>query len=328
MTRGRLALTALGLGLSVLAIVALLKAVPAGDVAGHLRATRVGWLAAAMAVTVVGYVFRAARWRALLEPQAVLPLGRVFGPTVVGFLAINTLPARLGEFVRAYVLARLERLPTAGVLGSCAIERILDLVFLALFWMLSLLFAPFPEWFRVSGYVTLGLGGIGAAALWLLHVRRHAAERFVEGELVARLPVKLRDGLRKAVPAFGEGLKALSAPGVLLKSAFWTAIMWVVNGSVFLLVGLAVGLQLPLWSAFLLAFVVCVAILLPSSPGFVGVMEAACVVGLSLVGVDGASALAFGLLYHLTMIAPLILLGTFYALRAHLKPSDLTTETA
>ncbi len=326
MTRARFALTALGIGLSVVAIAALLHAVRAGDVAEHLRRARYGWILAGMAVTVFGYVLRAARWRVLLEPQAAVPLGRVFGPTVIGFLAINTLPARLGEFVRAYVLARLERLPTAGVLGTCAIERIFDLVFLALFWVLSLLFAPFPEWFRISGYVTFGIGGVGAVALWLLHSRRQAAERFLEGGFVSRLPAVARDGLRRVVPAFGLGLTALSAPGVLFRAAIWSAAMWLVNGSVFLLIGLAVGAELPLWSAFLLSFVVCVAILLPSSPGFVGVMEAACVVGLSLVGVDRATGLAFGLLYHLTQILPLVILGSFFAIRAHLKPSDLTTE--
>jgi len=326
MTRARFALTALGIVLSVVAIAALLNAVRAGDVAEHLRATRYGWILAGMGVTVFGYVLRAARWQALLGPQASIPLGRVFGPTVIGFLAINTLPARLGEFVRAYVLARLERLPTAGVLGTCAIERIFDLVFLALFWCLALLMAPFPEWFRISGYVTFAIGGAGAVALWLLHARRDAAGRFLEGGLVGRLPAPVRDGLRRVVPAFGEGLTSLSAPGVLLRAALWSAAMWLVNGSVFLLIGLAIGVHLPLWSAFLLSFVVCVAILLPSSPGFVGVMEAACVVGLSLVGVDKASGLAFGLLYHLTMIAPLILLGSIFALRARLKPSDLTTE--
>jgi uncharacterized protein (TIRG00374 family) len=328
MTRARIALTALGLGLSVLAILALLKAVRAGDVAHHLRETRLEWLAAGMAVTLVGYVLRAARWRELLSPQRRLPLGRVFGPTVVGFLAINTLPARLGEFVRAYLLARLERLPTAAVLGSSAIERILDLLFLALFWVASLFFAPFPEWFRLSGYITFGLGGVAAAAIWLLQARRHAAQRFLEGDLVARLPRRLRDGLRTVVPAFGDGLTALGAPGVLGKSIGWSALMWAVNGSVFLLTGLATGLQLPWWSAFLLAFIVCVAILLPSSPGFVGVMEAACVVGLALVGVDRASALAFGLLYHLTQILPLVLVGSIYAFRMHLRPSDLATESA
>lgn len=328
MTRGRIALTALGLGLSALAIVALLKAVRAGDVADHLRETRLGWLLLGMLVTLFGYVLRAARWRELLAPEARLPLGRVFGPTIVGFLAINTLPARIGEFVRAYLLARLERLPTAHVLGTSAIERILDLLLLAIFWAASLAFAPFPEWFRVSGYITFGIGGLAAAAVWLLHARRHAAERFLDGDLVSRLPGRLRDGLRSTVPAFGDGLKSLSAPGVLAKSAGWSVAMWLVNGSVFLLAGLAAGLQLPWWSAFLLVFIVCVAILLPSSPGFVGVMEAACVVGLALLGVDQAKGLAFGILYHLTQIVPLIVVGTYYAFRMHLHPSDLATDSA
>ena len=134
MTKGRLALTAFGVALSVLAIVALLRAVRAADLAEHLRATRLEWLAAGLLLTAFGYVLRAYRWRALLAPQRNLPFSRVFGPTVVGFLAINTLPARLGEFVRAYLLARSEGIPTAGVLGSCALERVLDLGFLALFW--------------------------------------------------------------------------------------------------------------------------------------------------------------------------------------------------
>lgn len=326
MTRGRLALTALGIALSVLAVVALLRAFRAADVAEHLRATRLEWLAAGMAVTAFGYVLRAYRWRVLLSPQRNLPVGRVFGPTVIGFLAINTLPARLGEFVRAYLLARLERMPTAGVLGSCALERVLDLGFLALFWVLSLRFAPYPEWFRLSGYLTLGLGGLAAAGLWLFQARRAHAERFFDHEWLAWLPTRLKEGIQGAIPAFGDGLTALGAPGVLPRAVAWSAAMWLTNASVFLLIGYAAGLNLPLWSPFLLAFVVCVAILLPSSPGFVGVMEAACVVGLSLLGVDGAHALAFGILYHLCQILPLVLLGSVVALRARIRPADLAPE--
>jgi glycosyltransferase 2 family protein len=325
-TRGRLALTALGLALSALAIVAMLRAVKAADVAEHLRTTRLEWLLAGMALTVVGYVIRAYRWRALLAPQREIPFSRVFGPTVVGFLAINTLPARIGEFVRAYLLARLERIPAAGVMGSCALERVLDLVLLALFWVICLLFAPFPEWFRVSGYVTFGLGGLAAVGLWLFQARSHHAGRYLDSGILGKLPARLRQGIQGSLPAFGEGLRALGAPGVLAKSGAWSVAMWIGNAVGFLLIGYAAGLTLPWWAPFLLAFVVCVAILLPSSPGFVGVMEAACVVGLSLMGVDGARGLAYGILYHVSQIVPLILLGSYFALRAHLKPTDLAPE--
>jgi uncharacterized protein (TIRG00374 family) len=283
----------------------------------------VEWLLAGMGVTVLGYVMRAYRWRVLLSPQREIPIGRVFGPTVIGFLAINTLPARIGEFVRAYLLARLERLPAAAVLGSCALERVLDLVLLAFFWVISLLFAPFPEWFRVSGYVTFGLGGLAVAALWLFQARGHRAERYLDSGVMAVVPLRVREGIRGAIPAFGEGLRALGAPGVLLRAGIWSVAMWLCSALGFLAVAYAAGLDLPLWSPFLLVFVVCVAILLPSSPGFVGVMEAACVVGLSLLGVDGARGLAYGILYHLSQILPLVLLGSYFALLAHLRPADL-----
>jgi hypothetical protein len=102
--------------------------------------------------------------------------------------------------------------------------------------------------------------------------------------------------------------------------------MWVVNAAVFLLVGESMGLHLPGWSPLLLTFVVCVAILLPSSPGFIGVLEAGCVVGLGLVGVGESRALAYGILYHLTQLLPLILMGSFYAFRGHLGPDVLSGD--
>lgn len=323
MTRGRLLLTGLGIALSVLAVVALLRAVRAADVAEHLRATRFEWLLAAVVVTAFGYVLRAYRWRALLHPQRDIPVSRVFGPTVVGFLAINTLPARLGEFVRVYLLARLERLPVAGVFGSSALERLLDLGCLAVFWVVSLLFAPYPEWFRVSGYITFGIGTLAAGLLWLFQARRAQTERSLEHGILSRLPAGLKGAMKGAIPSFAHALRALGAPGVLPRAAAWSAAMWIVNASVFLLIGYAAGIVLPWWSPLLLTFVVCVAISLPSSPGFVGVMEAACVLGLSLLGVDGAGGLAFGILYHLSQILPLVILGSIYAVRAHLKPADL-----
>jgi hypothetical protein len=81
--------------------------------------------------------------------------------------------------------------------------------------------------------------------------------------------------------------------------------------------GAALGMDLPVWAPLLLAFVVCVGIMVPSSPGFVGVMEGACVVGLGLIGVGGPEALAYGVLYHATQLLPLVILGSWYAVREH-----------
>jgi hypothetical protein len=205
-------------------------------------------------------------------------------------------------------------------------ERLFDLGALASFWALSLRFAPYPGWFRWSGYLTLGLGAVLVAALWGLHAA-HVSEHPLRERMLALLPGAIRERVAAGVASFSAGLAGLREPRTLLHACAWSAAMWLVNGTVFLLVGWSMGMALPWWSPFLLAFVVCVAILLPSSPGFIGVLEASCVVGLGLLGVGESRALAFGILYHLTQLLPVVLVGSFYAIRGHVGAGILDPGT-
>jgi glycosyltransferase 2 family protein len=318
MTRPRVWLTVLGILLSAAAVVILFRAVDAADMWRRLRAADPAWFLAACVTTVAGYGVRAVRWGELLAHVRRPTFSRLFSATMVGFLAINTLPARLGELVRAVALSRPERIPTATVLGSVAVERVLDLAALGAFWSLSLAFAPLPDWFRWSGFLTLGAAAGVAVALWAVHRSSGWSLLSEEGVLLRKLPEAARRRVGAAIPAFGEGILSIVRPGILGRSAALTVVMWLVNAAVFLMTGYALHLDLPIWAPFLLAFVVCVGIMVPSSPGFVGVMEGACVVGLGLVGTGGAEALAYGVLYHATQLLPLILVGTGYALREHL----------
>ena len=322
MKHPRLVLAGLGLLLSAAAVIVLLRQVDAKDLVLNLRSANPAWLLGACLLTVASYWLRAWRWGEILSPEAKVPMGRLFSTTMVGFLAINTLPARLGELVRAYALARSERIKTGTVLGSVVIERIFDLAALVGFWALSLLFAPYPAWFRWSGYLTLALSAGVTLVLWLLHAGHYDANS-IASKLRRLVPSRLMAPLERPVASFSAGLRVLGRPSTIAFAALITLVMWVVTGAIFLLVGQSMGLSLPLWSPLLLSFVVCVAIMVPSSPGFIGVLEGSCVVGLSLLGVDASRALAYGVLYHLTQIAPLVILGGFYALRGTIRPADL-----
>ena len=322
MSRARLLIIVVGLALSAAAIVVLLRSF---DLAAALRAlgrARWGWLLAASLTTILSYYLRALRWREILSPKARPTVHRLFAVTMVGFLAINTLPARLGELVRAYVLARTERISTANVLGSVAVERILDVAALILFWALSLPFAPFPDWFRWSGYVLIASGTALTIVLWRMNAAHHREEAW-GAWILNRLPRSVRGRATSALGSFGAGLHAFRSPAALARAGAWSLLMWVAAGIIFLQVGASLGVDLPFWSIFLLSFVVCLGISLPSSPGFIGVMEGACVVGLALLGVHGPEALAFALLYHITQIAPLVVLGTYYAVQEHVTSRDV-----
>jgi uncharacterized protein (TIRG00374 family) len=317
--RSRWILAALGIALSAAAVFVLLRQVSTRELARNMRTADPLWLLGACVLTVAGYWLRAVRWGEILSPEARVQRGRLFATTMVGFLAINVLPARLGELVRAYALARSERIKTGTVLGSVVIERIFDLAALAGFWALSLLFAPYPSWFRWSGYLTIGLSVAVTFILWLLHAG-HYDTNSLASRLRGMAPKWLTGPIEGPVASFAAGLRVLGKPSTIRSAAILTLIMWVVTGAVFLFVGQSMKLSLPLWSPLLLSFIVCVAIMVPSSPGFIGVLEGSCVLGLSLLGVDAARGLAFGVLYHITQIVPLIVLGGFYALRGRISP--------
>ena len=317
MNRPRVWLTILGIAMSAAAVIVLLRAIDAADTWRRLREANLLWFGAACVATVAGYLVRAIRWGELLAPVRRPPLRRLFAATMVGFLAINTLPARLGELVRAFALSRPEGISTATVLGSVAVERVLDLVALGIFWSLSLIVAPLPGWFRWSGFATLGIAAVAAGLLWTFHRSGGGKALSIDGPLLGRLPQHPRRVVGRAIPAFGEGIRAIASPPVLARAGAWTAAMWLVNAVVFHLTAISLGLDLPIWAPFLLAFIVCVGIMVPSSPGFVGVMEGACVVGLGLMGVEGPEALAYGVLYHATQLLPLVALGSWYAFREH-----------
>ena len=75
----------------------------------------------------------AIRWQVLLRPVKRVGIHRLFAITMIGFMANNVLPARLGEFVRAYALGRSEALPPSLPFATIVIERIFDGFTLLLF---------------------------------------------------------------------------------------------------------------------------------------------------------------------------------------------------
>ena len=55
-----------------------------------------------------GFAVRAYGWKFLLAPVGHLSGWRLFSPVAIGYMANNLLPARIGEFARAYVVGKRE----------------------------------------------------------------------------------------------------------------------------------------------------------------------------------------------------------------------------
>ena len=69
----------------------------------------------------VAVLFRSIRWQYLMAPVKKLSVWRLYPVVVVGYMANNILPIRLGELVRSYYLGERESVSKVSTLATIAV---------------------------------------------------------------------------------------------------------------------------------------------------------------------------------------------------------------
>ena len=123
----------LGVAVSAVLLWVAVRGVSLDEVLQQLRQVRPVWLVPVIVSIFLRFWLTAVRWQVLLRPVKRVGIHRLFAITMIGFMANNVLPARLGEFVRAYALGRSEALPPSLPFATIVIERIFDGFTLLLF---------------------------------------------------------------------------------------------------------------------------------------------------------------------------------------------------
>ena len=116
----------LGLGVSIFSLLLLAYNVNLTEIATSLAEANYLYAVPAVGIYFLAVYFRAIRWRFLLSPLASLPVNRLYPVVIIGYMANNLMPARLGELVRSYYLARREKVSGSSALATIAIERVYD----------------------------------------------------------------------------------------------------------------------------------------------------------------------------------------------------------
>src|SRR5580692_8567443 len=98
------------------------------SVAPEIVRAQPSWLALSLATMIVNLAIRALRWQYLLEPLGETTFANAFRATAVGFAATSVLPARAGEVIRPYFLARHEHMSATAAFATIVLERLLDIV--------------------------------------------------------------------------------------------------------------------------------------------------------------------------------------------------------
>ena len=330
--KGHRGKTLIGLIVTVALLWWALHDVSATAVLQEVRSANLWWLLAAVVLATTSFLVRAARWRVLLLPaHPDIGFRERFGAVSVGFMVNNLLPARLGEFARAFTLSRVAPIGVSAAFASLVVERVFDGLMLALFIFIALASPGFPlgggdEGNLVRGTATLGAAvfGVGLAVLWLLVRFPEKSLAFFEATVGRVLPPHLTRRGIEILASFIGGLGALHDVGLFVRAVLWSLVVWVWLAASMWCGLLAFGIVSPgpigsLFLQGLIGFMVAI----PSSPGFFGPFEAATKLALLPYGVSPNLIISFATTYHITTFVPITIIGLWYVRRLGLSWSEV-----
>jgi uncharacterized protein (TIRG00374 family) len=269
---------------------------------------------------------RAVRWKYMVRPIKKVGLGRLFSSVMIGFMANNVLPARLGEFVRAYSLGTKENISKSASFATIVVERLFDgFSILFILWATLLLF-PFPDWVKKASNLFLLTNVAMLVLLVFLEVKTDSTVKFFK-YILRFLPHNLRRRAEEILLRFISGLKVFRDASSLIWILSWSILIWVVTGISNYFIFLAFGLHPPIQASFILLVIVCLGVMLPAAPGFVGTFQFFSIFALARFGYDKSVALPFSIVLHACQYFPVTLLGLYYLRKEHLSLKTLEKES-
>jgi uncharacterized protein (TIRG00374 family) len=315
--------TILVTALTVALLALFLRNADLGRVWHELQNARTELLAGSLGLTALMYLVRAERWQYLLEPLGHTRFWVAFRTTVIGFAASFVLPARAGDVLRPYLLAREEHLPATAALATILVERMLDLI--AVLVLLATFFVFFsadaraasPTLFRAVALGGLIVAPVGAALLALMVVAAGHPERL--HALVLRvervLPQRFAQAVARFAQTFAEGLAVVRRPSRLVMAMGWSMVLWVAIATQAWMAARAFGIALPFGGSFVITAMLVVGVALPTPGGVGGTHEAFRLGVTSFYGANEDAAVGAAIIQHAANFSLVIVLGLIFVAR-------------
>lgn len=295
-----------------------------GDV---LRTANYVYVAPSLVLYFIAVYFRTLRWRYLLTPLTGPTRRGLYPVVVVGYMANNLIPVRIGEVLRSVYLSLREPVSAAAAFGTVAVERAFDVVALLFFVAVAWLFLP------VSGVLDTIAESIpgGTTVLVIvavlpftvvagvLVVIAFVPERTVLGaieRIISPFPAKLRSPLLGLIARLLDGLTVIRSPRGLAALFFLSLPVWAFEAGMYYLISLGfdvgdsfgspgqlIGVILVFTAAANLAGV------FPSSAGSWGPFDFFGAAALIALGVENGVATGYAVTVHVALWVPVTLLG-------------------
>lgn len=317
----------LGIAVSVFFMALLFRKIDRVQLVAALRLVDYRFVMAAIAVTFLSYFLRAVRWRYLLIHEKTVPLGSLYPATVIGYMANNILPARLGEFVRAYVLAQREGMQTATVFASLVIDRLFDGFSVLLMLILTLFTLTLPPE-MTDASAALRAGGMMTFLLYcgvmvfLFFLKNRTVQTLsLLGMILKPFPASLQEKVIPLLGSFIAGIRLSTKGRHLMASVLSSLLIWACCVASVDMVLRGFSVHLPITASMFILVLLVFAVMVPASPGFIGTYHYACFKGLATFGIAESTSLSIALIMHGVSFFPAIAAGFYHLWRGKISLS-------
>ncbi|NLD35605.1 MAG: flippase-like domain-containing protein [Desulfatiglans sp.] len=312
----------LGVLLSVFFLYIALRKVDWGEVWVVLQEVSILWVLPAFFITIIVCLVRALRWFYLFSPVQRMRYSNLFSVIMIGFLANNVLPARLGDLAMAHYIGEKEGVSKSLAFGTILLDRIMDVTTLLFLLIVALVFQPFPGWVNRIAY-------LGALFLLLILVMIFAlifytdqathAINFILKPIPRVISLRFIDILSRLV----IGFSSLKDIRIVIKVFLISILIWILLGVGVYFLFKGFHFNISFWACFFVLAVVNLGLIIPSSPGFLGTFQFFCISALMLFGISKTNSLGFSIIYHLSQYVPTTILGFVYLARLQVQLGNL-----
>ncbi|MHB8423271.1 MAG: lysylphosphatidylglycerol synthase transmembrane domain-containing protein [Leptospirales bacterium] len=280
-----------------------------------------GWLFPILLLMNASFFFRALFWRTTLSVTRKVSIAHLYSSVLVGYMGNNLLPFRGGEMVRLLYTKRLEKIGSAVLFSTIFLERFFDVI------LLTVILFLFFFLHGANGYEGKGLilGGTIALMFFFLLCLVRFRNRLIN--LFLRVFPPDAKGIRGRIAGMAEqllhGLSSLASPRHLVTLFGISAVVWFLglSGCYFYLRIFDLDIH-PVLMSFSLLLFTNLAMLLPSSPGGIGVIQFATLYSMRMFGVHDEQAIALSVIYQLVPFTFTTILGWFFIHRQHMSLFD------
>ena len=264
---------------------------------------------------------RALRWKLIAEPFGALSFRHVFSATMIGYFGNSVLVFRLGEILKAYVLAKGNKITTSQAIGTVLVERILDLIMVLLVFLLTFSSFPFHDK-KIKIGITLSIAlVIFSIILIIITYKLNLLPKILRIKIFGN---KLSQKIVFIIIKLFEGTVSIFKNNNIILITLLSIFIWAIYYYIGVIVLEACDITLGYADAGILLVISSLILGVPSLPGAAGTLDVGVKYTLILIfNISASKALSYSIISHAISYFPLLILGFIYFLMSNINLKEI-----